>query len=426
MERDDLRQVMERLEAVGALSILFKNLWYEKIKEEVEDEKVRAYLMVYEDAVPYVNHIIQFTHYSASLLADGRLDQDRYERLQMAFGQLGATLLGREADAGMEMPGLDEMESAVEISPAQEAEMEGDLFETEELRTGPQFQSGADESMGLEGVSQDEVEALLTDTSNGTPAGIDSLFETNSDEAQPASSQEEINALLDESGEETDLGDLDELLSEDAEAQPAEEAVEQVEEEAPQGEEAGEEELSDLLGSMAEESEEKEAELDLGDLEFEEEKGEEEAVEDADQEAELDLGDLEFEEEKGEESDLELDDLLGEEDQAGEEVSDDELTALLNGEEEEPAAPQPKAAPTKVPPQPKTAPTKAASAPKAVPAKAAAPPPKAAAPPKAPAKAAPAPKTAPASKAPAKAAPAKNAKQAEDSISQDEIDALFG
>ena len=435
MERDDLRQVMERLEAVAALSTLFKNLWYEKIKGDVADEKVRAYLTVYEDAVPLMNHIIQYTHYSASLLGDGRLDQDRYERLQMAFGQLGAALLGREEDAGMvEMPGLDELESSVEMSPEQEAEMERELFEAEELHTVPRSRLGAAETMNLEGVSQDEVEALLTDTSNGVHGGIDSLFEDSESHAQPASSQEEIDALLRDPADELEVEDLDELPGEETEVEPAEEVAELEDhldlEEAQETEPADgtEEDLNDLLDSMADEngqdeqeteldlaggqSEEEEAdgsevELDLGDLEFEEEKGEEEEegeveldllADQGDTETELDLSDLELDEEKSEDADLDLSELLG-----MEEEEEEPLKPAPKATQAKPVAPK-AATPVPKPTPAKAAPVKVASTPKA----AAAPPPKAA------------PKAAP------KAGPVPNNKQEADSISQDEIDALFG
>lgn len=446
MERDDLRQVMERLEAVAALSTLFKNLWYEKIKDEVESEKVRAYLMVYEDAVPLVNHILQYAHHSASLLAEGRLDQDKYECLQMAFGQLGAALLGREVEAGVEMPGLDDLESAVEISPEEEAEMEGDLFEAEDLRAAPQGRQDAAEDMQLEGVSQDEVEALLTDSSNGATAEIDSLFESSSSEAAPAASQEEIDALLEEPAAGGEAEDLGELLREEAEDLPAEEELDLEKGEALAAEEEGaEEDLTELLNSMTEEGEEQEAELDdldldedqaaevegqeanldLDDLELDEEKAGDDAEMElgtgsGGEEGDLDLDGLDLGEEKTEEADLDLSDLLEAEDEAEKEVSDDDLTALLNGEEEEeeePPKPAPKAASK---PAPKAAaPAPKAPAPKVAPSKPA--PAKAAPAPKA---AAPVPKAAP--KATPKAAAAKNDKQEEDSISQDEIDALFG
>jgi hypothetical protein len=432
MERDDLRQVMERLEAVAALSTLFNNLWYEKIRDQIQGEKVRAYLMVYEDALPLMNHLIAYTHHTSALLAEGKLDQDKYERLQMAFGQLGAALLGKEVDAGVEMPGLGELESAVDISPEQELEMEDELFESADMRVeSPTWPDP--------GVSQGGVDELVAD--NGAAAGIDSLFESSGGQAVPAASQEEIDALLQEPDGGAEADDLDDLLAEETEDQPAEAAeAEEIELESAEveAEDGTEEDLTDLLDSMAEEGEaqeqeeevEEETDLDLGDLDLGEEKAEEEAGEEQEAELEeepagdaaldleaktgaedLDLEDLDLGEKKAEEEDLDLSNLLDEGDQTAQEVSDDDLAALLNGEEEEEEPPKP-------------APKAAAPAPQA-PAKPA---------PKAPAKPAPAkpaPKAAaPAPKAPAKPAPkaaaAKKDKAEEDSISQDEIDALFG
>lgn len=466
MERDDVRQVMERLEAIAALSTLFKNLWYAKIKDEVEGEKVRAYLTVYEDAVPQLNHVLEFAHHSAALLADGRLDQDKYERLQSAFGQLSAALLGRPVDSGAEMPGLDELESAVEISPEQEAEMEGDLFAAEDLRTVPRGQHDSVENRRLEGVSQAEVEALLGETHNGTPATIDSLFES-TENAAPASSQEEIDALLEEPAKGTDdLDDLDDLLHDEAIDNIGEdEAADEVE----RGEENGkaEDDLDELLASATEEEEaegEVEEPIDLGDLELEDET----PAEGEHEESELDLGDLELEDtgsdepetaapaaidldteiaadetdldlsdldlgdDQDETGDLDLSDFAEDEGSPGDDVADDDLTALLSAEEdeaeEEPEPPKPVAKPVPVAAKPAAkAAAKAEPPPKApAPAPKAPPAAKAAAKPApAPAKAAPTPAK-PAAKPAPKAAPAKAEQAEDDSISQDEIDALFG
>ena len=50
MKKEDLNDVVDRLEALDSLAQLFKNLWFGKIKDEIKDEKVKAYLMVFEDA----------------------------------------------------------------------------------------------------------------------------------------------------------------------------------------------------------------------------------------------------------------------------------------------------------------------------------------------------------------------------------------
>ncbi len=454
MDRDDLRQVMEKLEAIAALSTLFKNLWYEKIKREAGSEKVRAYLTVYEDAVPHLNQLLEYAHHSASLLADGKLDQDKYERLQMAFGQLAAGLLGRDVDSESEMPGIEELESSVEFTAEQEAEMEEDFFEPEEPNTATQGRRNRSDDLILEGVSQAEVEALLVDTQNGTTGNIDSLFE-NHEQSAPTASQEEIDALLEEPDTSGGSDDLDELLGEEVEVAAEEPEIESAAEgstETAIGDLGTDEELGDLLDSLdldAEDEAEVEGageDLDLGDGELADTESAEEGV----AEAELDLedlemetgdadgeGDLDLEVETAEEDGLDLSELdLGDtQDESSEvdladlldddkdgEVSDADLDALLNGDgeeeaEEEPEPPKPAPRAT---PSPKTV---AKPTPKAAPApKAAAPAPKAL--PKAEPKAAPAPKAA--VKPAPKAAPAKNNNAEEDSISQDEIDALFG
>ncbi|MBM3279396.1 MAG: hypothetical protein FJY95_15155 [Candidatus Handelsmanbacteria bacterium] len=434
MEKDDQRQIAERLEAIEALSTLFKNLWYEKIKDEVASEKVRAYLTVYEDAVPHLNQVLAFAHQSAFLLAGGRLDQDKYERLQLAFAQMGAGLLGRDLDAGLEIPGIDDLESSVDLSPQQEADMEEELLQPE--------LGASSQHLGMEPDDEDRADAVLAEPHNGA-ANIDSLFD-NSEHQGAASSQEEIDALLGGDLPEEDGDELEDLLDEGAVEEAGETEPEpdgELELAAPEEAVSADGDLDDLLGSVVGEEEEEaapedelalaedeqaveaeeELELDLSDLELEEQPAV--AVEDAEPEAaaveeveeeEMDLDDLAVGKESAEEGELDLGDLLEAGDQQEAEVSDEDLSALLNGEEEEEAElpkPAPKAAP-KVPAKPapkpafkaEVAPKPAALTPKAAPT----------AEPKAPAKAGP------------KAAPAKDKKGEEDSISRDEIDALFG
>ena len=43
----------------------FKNLWYDKVKTQIQDEKVKAYLMVFDDAFPGMNHVIDFVRENA-------------------------------------------------------------------------------------------------------------------------------------------------------------------------------------------------------------------------------------------------------------------------------------------------------------------------------------------------------------------------
>ena len=71
MDRENLRDMVRRLEALEALTKLFNTLWFDQIKKDIRDEKVQAYLMVFEDAFPHMNHVIDFVRRSAELLSDG-------------------------------------------------------------------------------------------------------------------------------------------------------------------------------------------------------------------------------------------------------------------------------------------------------------------------------------------------------------------
>ena len=57
MNADDLRDVAERLEALEALAKLFGNSWLEYAKSQIQDEKIRAYLTVFDDAFPGLDHM---------------------------------------------------------------------------------------------------------------------------------------------------------------------------------------------------------------------------------------------------------------------------------------------------------------------------------------------------------------------------------
>ena len=70
MNKRDLQDVVNRLEAIEALAKLFNNLWFDQIKKNISDEKVQAYLLVFEDAFPHVNHVIEFVRRSAGMLPE--------------------------------------------------------------------------------------------------------------------------------------------------------------------------------------------------------------------------------------------------------------------------------------------------------------------------------------------------------------------
>ena len=95
MNADDLSDVAERLEALESLAKLFGNSWLEYAKNQIPDEKVRAYLTVFDDAFPGLDHVVEFVRQNAPALAAG-------EGVQENFASLAQALLQRQVeDAGL-------------------------------------------------------------------------------------------------------------------------------------------------------------------------------------------------------------------------------------------------------------------------------------------------------------------------------------
>ena len=90
MNADDLRDVAERLEALESLAKLFRNSWLEHAKNQIQDEKIRAYLTVFDDAFPGMDHVVEFVRQNAHALAAG-------EDVQENFAGLAQALLQRES-----------------------------------------------------------------------------------------------------------------------------------------------------------------------------------------------------------------------------------------------------------------------------------------------------------------------------------------
>ena len=91
MNADDLRDVAERLEALASLAKLFGDSWLEHAKNQIQDEKIRAYLTVFADAFPGMDHVVEFVRQNAQALAAG-------EDVQENFASLARTLLQRESE----------------------------------------------------------------------------------------------------------------------------------------------------------------------------------------------------------------------------------------------------------------------------------------------------------------------------------------
>ena len=99
MNREELQEVVKQLEALESLAMLFNSLWFEQIRRDITDSKVQAYLMVFEDAFPNLNHVIEFARKSADVLTNGSPDREHWSRLQEEFESLRLLLGGEEQAA---------------------------------------------------------------------------------------------------------------------------------------------------------------------------------------------------------------------------------------------------------------------------------------------------------------------------------------
>ena len=200
MNKVELQEVVSRLEALEALAKLFNNLWFDQIKKNIHDEKVQAYLLVFEDAFPHINHVIEFVRRSAGVLSESST-ADQWDKLHGEFESLRGLLQGT-ADA------LPVSEPASMLPQDQEA---------------------------LESVGQSDLDTLFDDSTPSEEGDIDALFEAGSGSTETV---QDIDELFEEDEEEE--GELDGLFEEEEEA-----------------EEDGEADLADLMQEEGEEEEEK-------------------------------------------------------------------------------------------------------------------------------------------------------------------------
>ena len=283
MNKEDLREISSHLEALDSLAKLFNNLWFSQIKKEVVDEKVKAYLLVFEDAFPAMNHVVEYVRRSSELLSSGHL-----EELQKEFENLSRKLLNRDVD--IIGNSVDKEESPGEFEGQESIES---LFDNQDSGPGEDLASGED------------LEGLLNKHSR---VGAD-LAEDN------------VDSLL--SPEESKEEDLSALWDEDPN-----EGEEEVEEE-----DTGEAEEVDFDVLLDAEAEEEDTEEELGEDEleglFEEESSDSIEDDDLDPDEVIDGGADEASEQEG----------IG--------ISDDEMAALLDEEEEEETPKRPKKGPPK-------------------------------------------------------------------------------
>ena len=298
MNTNDVRDVVQRLDALESLTKLFKNLWFDQVKGEIQDEKIKAYLMVFDDVFPGIDKVVEFVRKNAEAMSSG-------EKVQEGFEVLAQTLLDREIETDLDFE--DDFDPAL---------IEEESFEGEEVEEDEEIEEGdlsIEEREALETVGQGDIDALFLEGDEGV--------------ADHEASDEEIKAFIAADGddgisieeeEEVDLGDL---LGESEEA-GGEDQETDLEDLLGNGEVDDENQmnLDDLLDDEKENPEEEEEEVDLDDLLGDGEDGEEEA----------DAADLQGLLEEGEDDDEDgagVDDLLGEDDTTLQTVLDEEDVA---------------------------------------------------------------------------------------------------
>ncbi|MFA6111960.1 MAG: hypothetical protein WDA75_24650, partial [Candidatus Latescibacterota bacterium] len=263
MNKQELHEVIGHLEALDSLATLFSRLWFDKVKEEVRNDKTRAYLMVFDDAFPGLNQVIGFVKGSAQAMAQGDVDEVRNQ-----FEVLSQQLLQREIETDLSLEDevevdesvFEEEDSEPGVSSDQLTEEERDALETVEQKDLDRLFA----SRPSPPKQEPDIDALFSrqaTTAKGTKASRQEIEEFLAAEAESAEDDAEV---ADDAEEEVSLEELlaaeEEAVStedEDA-ADEVDEAEEEDEAEEVAGEEAEEEEL-DLAGLLGEEEEEEES-----------------------------------------------------------------------------------------------------------------------------------------------------------------------
>ena len=198
MNRSDLRELMGRLETLEALAKLFNNLWFDKIREDIKDTKVQAYLTVFDDAFPQMNHVIEFVRRSAGLLSGGDATDEQWQRMQSELDYLRRLLKSQ----GEDVVGV----AAVAVLADDVVDPGADVFE--------------EEREALESVEQSDIDSLSDEGED-----IDALFAPETDEDDAPSSAAEIIDEEATTGEDEDEDGLAELLEDVDEEDMADEDV---------------------------------------------------------------------------------------------------------------------------------------------------------------------------------------------------------
>ena len=155
MNADDLRDVAERLEALESLAKLFGNSWLDYVKSQIQDEKVRAYLTVFDDAFPGMDHVVEFVRQNAQALAAG-------EGVQENFAELAQVLLQREIEDADFIAAENDAEVVGEIAAPESDDTHADAEEDiEALRSDEHEDASKPSSNEEESKNEDQIDALF-------------------------------------------------------------------------------------------------------------------------------------------------------------------------------------------------------------------------------------------------------------------------
>jgi len=241
MKKDDLREVVERLEALDSLAQLFKNLWFSKIKDEIQDEKVKAYLMVFEDAFPGLDRVVSFVAQNAQ-----HLSESPEYKVKEEFEILSQALLNREIAMDLDL----------------EDELDPDIFEEESLEDDASEDASEALGEGQAVVGQGDIDDLFADGPDTEISAVDELdnfFDDDEDEA----SADDLDDLLDDE-DEADEEDVEDLLADEDSAEDDDDLADLLADDDDDEDAGREDDLDDLIG--ADEVDDSGDDIDIDDL----------------------------------------------------------------------------------------------------------------------------------------------------------------
>ena len=205
MNKSDIERLAENLEALESLGKLFSNLWYPKVKAEINDEKLRAYLTVFEDAIPGIENVLKYIRENANAIATGDIDL-----IQRNFTEFAESLLGGISDdvGQYQDPPRIDIEKEVLTDFSTDDSIEDNLTSDDLL--------SLDQQEALESVDQEDLEDLFDESSeqqndNQTEeVELDELIvddieiDSDLDDITADISEEEMSSILDDHTSEVD------------------------------------------------------------------------------------------------------------------------------------------------------------------------------------------------------------------------------